>query len=169
MNPAELNLNPLSQIDPIVIVATVLIITITYFLLRRLFIAPYLQVMEQRDELFEIADGQIADSAETDRQADFEAERVLAEAAQAAEQIRVEAKEKADTYRRGRLATATERASATLEKGRAEISAQRDAAMAKLRAEAVECVGLACTQLLGATDREAAEAAVDRLMARRIR
>jgi len=169
MNPAELNLNPLSQIDPIVIVAIIVIMTVTYFLLRRFFVAPYLLVMEQRDELFDTADGQIADSAETDRQSDFDAERTLADAAQAAEQIRVEAKEKAEAYRRDCLSTARESASATLESGRAEIAAQRGSAMTQLRAEAVECVGLACTQLLGVADREAAEAAVDRLMARRIR
>jgi F0F1-type ATP synthase membrane subunit b/b' len=169
VNPAELNLNPLSQIDPVVIVAVILIFTVTYFLLRRVFVAPYVAVMDERDDLFDVADARFADAEATDRKADFDAERTLAEAAAAAEQIRAEARERADSYRRGRLTAATQSASSTLETGRAEISAQREESMARLRDEAIDCVGVACDQLLGTSDREATEAAVDRLMSRRIR
>ena len=56
MNAAELNLNPLTQIDPIVIMAIIVVFVATYFALRHFFVYPYLAVMEERERLFEVAD-----------------------------------------------------------------------------------------------------------------
>ena len=85
MNPAELNLNPLSQIDPVVIVAVALIVIVTYLLLRRLYVLPYLEVMESREELFSSARRLSAEAAEVTRESELRAEAVLCEAATTAE------------------------------------------------------------------------------------
>ena len=85
-----------------------------------------------------------------------------------AEQVRFEARERADEYRRERIDTATREAAARLEAGRAEIAAARAAQTERLREQVVDCVGLACERLLGEPDPDAIDAAVDRLMARRV-
>jgi F0F1-type ATP synthase membrane subunit b/b' len=65
------------------------------------------------------------------------------------------------------MSTMTQAASERLEKGRTEIAQEREAEIDRLRAEASECVGLACGRLLGEIDQAAVEGAVDQLMARR--
>lgn len=166
MNAAELNLNPLTQIDPIVIVAIIVIFVATYFALRRVFIQPYLEVMEERERLFEHADEMLEHAEVVERQAAENAEASIAEAAAAAEELRMRSKESAEQYRRQRVGAATQEASALLEAGRAEIASARAEQLAKLRTQVVDCVGLACDQLLSLHDPETVEAAVDRLMSR---
>ena len=95
MNAAQLNLNPLTQIDPIVIVATIVIFVATYFALRRVFIAPYLAVMEQRERLFESADEMLDHADEAERQAAENAEAAVAAAAAATEELRKNSEESA--------------------------------------------------------------------------
>lgn len=169
MNAAQLNLNPLTQIDPIVIVATILIFVATYFALRRVFITPYLAVMEQRERLFESGGDMLDHADQAERQAAENAEATVAAAAAAAEELRKAAQDGAAQYRRERIGAATAEASKLLESGRAQIASARAGQGEKLRAQAHECVGLACDRLLGAHDDEAIEAAVDRLMARETR
>ena len=169
MNAAQLNLNPLTQIDPIVIVATIVIFVATYFALRRVFIAPYLAVMEQRERLFESADEMLDHADEAERQAAENAEAAVAAAAAAAEELRKDSEESAAQYRRERVNAATLEASKLLETGRAQIASTRAGQSETLRTQAHECVGLACDRLLGEHDDDAIEAAVDRLMARETR
>jgi len=168
MNPAELNLNPITQLDPFVIIATAIIVIATFVALRRVFVAPYMRVMDERETVFETADRTHSEAEKVLRSADLEAEASLTSAAQAAEQLRVEARERSDAYRRTRIEEAGRSASEQLETGRAEIAATRAAELELLRTQAVECVGLACEQLLGDADAELVEASVDRLMTRRI-
>jgi len=167
MNPAELNLNPISQIDPLVIVAVMLIMLGTYFVLRRVFVMPYLRVMDERQQLFAVADSQHLQAEDVVRQADYESERALAEAAQAAEQLRAEARERSEAYHRERVEQATATASERLERGRADIATEKSIEVEALRSQAIDCVDLACGQLLGGATDEVVQASVDRLLARR--
>ena len=166
MNAAQLNLNPLTQIDPIVIVAIIVIFVATYFALRRVFVLPYLAVMEERERLFENADEMFERADAVESQAAENAEATIARAGVAAEELRVRSQDSAEQYRRERIDSATQEASTLLESGRAQIAAARAEQGAKLRAEAMDCVGLACDRLLGKHDPETVEAAIDRLMAR---
>ena len=166
MNPAELNLNPIDQIHPLVIVAAMLIIVATYFALRRVYVLPYLRVLEQREQLFETSDVEYVDAAQRVAEAKIDSERAVAEAAAEVEAMRAEAKARADEYRRTRVAEATSAASALLERGRAEIATARAAELERLRAEASECVHSACGQLMGGADKELVTATIERLMTR---
>jgi F0F1-type ATP synthase membrane subunit b/b' len=166
LNAAQLNLNPLTQIDPIVIVAVIVIFVATYFALRRVFIMPYVLVMEKRERLFENADEMLDRAEALERESLANSEATVAAAATAAEELRVTSQTGAEEYRRQRVDAATQEASVLLESGRAEIAAARSEQSAKLRAQVQECVGLACDRLLGAHDTETVEAAVDRLMTR---
>jgi len=168
MNPAELNLNPISQLNIIVLVAAMVIFAVTFLVLRRAFVLPYLQVMEERERFFELADQQDAEGVALLRSADLEAEQALIAAAKQAEQIRAEARERTEAYRRETLETAGAEAAVLLEKGRTRIEADLAEETALLRTQAIACVELACGQLLGSSLNGDVEAAVDRLMARHV-
>ncbi len=168
MNPAQLNLNPISQLDPVVIVAVIVLMFVTYFALRRVFVMPYLRVMDERSQLFELADERHRQAGDAVREADYESERALTEAAAAAEQLRADARERAETYRRERVEEATATASERLERGRADIATEKAIEVEALRSQAIDCVDLACGQLIGGASDEVVQAAVDRLLSRRI-
>jgi F0F1-type ATP synthase membrane subunit b/b' len=162
-----ISLNPLDYRDVIVVAATVLIFSATFVALRKVFVLPYLEVMEARSRLFETADEQLQEKADVLSSAEDDAQRQVTEAREQADAIMKQASETAETYRRERLSSTTQTASERLEKGRAEIARTRDSEIERLRGEASECVGLACVRLLGEIDPTAVENAVDQLMARR--
>lgn len=164
----EISLNPLDQIDPIVILATVLIFTLTFVTLRKVFVLPYVRVMERRQEMFEATDQLLTQSGEAYRNGEDEAAQQVVEARQAAEALTKEVGESIQQYRRDVVGAATAAASARLDEGRREIERERADALARLRDEALECVGLACERLLGETDTEAVASAVDGQIARRV-
>lgn len=164
----EISLNPLDQLDPVVIVATVLIFLATFAVLRRVFVLPYLAVMEKRESLFEQADARADEVNALTKESESSAERSVADAKESSEELLSKANEDVESYRRERIESATTAASARLEEGRAKIEGLREEALAKLKQEAFECVGLACERLLGEVDKEAVEGAVERLMSGRV-
>jgi len=169
MNPAELNLNPLSQIDPVVMIAVVLVIIVTYVVLRRVFVLPYMHAMEAREGLFETARSQFREVDRLTVESQAACEAAIAQATAQAEDLRSEAQERAAAYRSERVAEASRQASEMLETGRAKIEAERTEEMSGVRSQAVECVSVACTQLVGSVTTETVENAVDRLLERKSR
>lgn len=164
--PSEMNLNPLGQISPTVIVAVILIVTAMYFVLRRVYVFPYLRVIEEREQIFEVADARCAEATQCVAAANADSEQAVAEAVAEAEAMRAEAREHADEYHRTRVTETTNSAAMRLEEGRAQIAASRDAELRRLRTEASDCVRVACGQLVGSVDDELVTATVERLMAR---
>jgi len=165
MSPDELN--PLTQIRPVVIVAVALIVIATYWLLRRVFVLPYMRVMETREDLFETARSQFREVDRLTVESQAECEAMIAQATTEAEDLRAEAHERAAAYRSERVAEASRQASEMLETGRAKIEAERADEMSGVRLQAVECVSVACTQLVGSVTTETVENAVDRLLERK--
>jgi len=167
VNAAQLNLNPLTQIEPVVIVAIALIFLATFWALRRVFVTPYLAVMEERERLFEDAD-------DARDQADALAENAAAEAAsiaQAADErirdLREASQARQDAYAKQRLAEAGAQAATLLESGRASIASTRESQAEHVQSQAEECVAQACERLLGSTDSAVVSAAVERAVQRR--
>lgn len=168
MNPAELNLNPIDQIHPVVVVAVMLIVVATYFALRKAYVFPYLHVLEEREQIFEKADAENAEATQCVSEASAACELMVAEAVAEAEAMRAEAHGRAEQYRRAQVTKATNAAAARLEEGRAQIAQARSAEVERLRSEAAECVQVACGQLVGEVDDDLVSATVDRLMARQV-
>jgi F0F1-type ATP synthase membrane subunit b/b' len=77
-----MELNPLKQLNPAVVTATIATFTVTYVVLRKVFYLPTIEVMERRNARRLEADDKYA-----------EAQRLLAEAEQEATRIREEANE----------------------------------------------------------------------------
>lgn len=163
-----MNLNPIDQLDPVVILVTAVVFVLTLFALRKVFVLPYLAVMDARERLFDDTDERAAETERALASARIESEQSVATATAEAAQLLTDARDRADAYRRERLDTATRAASQRLERGRAEIAEARANELAQVRQQAVDCVGIACTHLLGESDTKAVETAVDRLMARRM-
>jgi len=168
MSPAALNLNPLTQFDPILIIVIMVIFVATFFALSRLFIYPYLAVLEERERLFDEADQAYRQAEDTESAANREAQQLLDACAQQCEELRSASRDRREAYQREKLGQATAEASAILEKGRADIAAARASESDTLHKQVAECVGIACTRLLGEADPEAVQTAVDRAMARRM-
>lgn len=164
----SIDLNPINQLDLVVILATMAIFTTTFFAFRKVFVLPYLEVMEARDRLLDETDARRQDARRVLGEAEKEAADALAEALAATEELRKDSSDELDAYRRRRIEEATKSASERLEQGRVRIASARERELAALKAEAAECVGLACERLLGERDPEAVDAAVEELMARRV-
>jgi F0F1-type ATP synthase membrane subunit b/b' len=163
-----MELNPLNQIDPIVILSVMTVFAITYVLLRRTFILPYLEVMEARAARLDHADEMTREAQGLLEEAEGQAGPMLTQAREKADRILREARDAADSERRGIAEETTAEVARWLESGRAQLSEERRHELDLLRTEAVTCVSAACTRLVGHTDGDRAEAAVERVLARRL-
>jgi len=162
------SMNPLDQIQFPVILAMMGIVAVTYFLLRRVFFSPYVAVIEEREARLEAAESTIAEADRIFAEAEPEAQRLVAEAREKADELLRRTREEDDAYRRQAVEAAMQESSQTLERGRAEVESAREAEVASLREQAIECVTLACDKLLGSCDPNAVAAACDKLLARRM-
>lgn len=161
-----MDLNPLNQIDPVIIGAVIAIVALTYQVLKRVYFMPYIRVMEAREQRLEMAEEQDAQADAILTQAEEQAATVVESARERADRIVREARERAERDRRFAVEKAGEEVGRRLEEGRARIAQARDNELAHLRTEALECVGIACEKLIGDTDVAAVETAVDKLLAR---
>lgn len=162
------SLNPLDQIQLSVILAVMGIVAVTYFLLRRVFFAPYVAVMEEREVRLEAAESIIAEAERVVVEAESEAQRLVAEAREKADELLRNSRDEVETYRKQVIGAALQESAEMLESGRAEIASGRETEVVSLRGQAIECVTLACDKLLGSSESDAVEAAIDKLLARRV-
>jgi F-type H+-transporting ATPase subunit b len=163
-----MELNPLKQIDPLVIVTVMIAFSITAVLLRKWFFLPYIGVMEERDMRLEEAQAALDEAERIVLEAEPTAAADVERAREEADLLMRQSREQNDLYRRETVDAAMAEVSTLLEKGRKRISQARESELASLRAQAVECVNLACVKLMGSADEESTATAVDKLLARRV-
>ncbi|HEY5549002.1 MAG TPA: ATP synthase F0 subunit B [Coriobacteriia bacterium] len=162
------SLNPIDQIQIPVILAVIVIVAATYFLLRRVFFAPYVAVMEEREVRLEKGESTISEAERILAEAEPEAQGIVAAAREKADELLRRTRDEVETYRKQEIEAALQESARTLESGRAEIVSAREAEVASLREQAIECVTLACDKLIGSAEPASVEAAVDKLLARRV-
>jgi F0F1-type ATP synthase membrane subunit b/b' len=163
-----MNLNPLTQIDLYIIGATIVVFIGTYFALRSIFTDRIVSVMEQRRERCEAADAACEEARMTVVRAEEEANAIAAQTAEEAESLVQLAREKALAEKSRTLTHARERSERILRDGRSEIEEEKEREIARVRTEAIECVGLACEKVAGDVDPETVSTTVDRVVARTI-
>lgn len=163
-----MELNPLNMIEPVVIAGVVAIFILTHFVLRRVFFLPVIEVMERRRERLDTASTMRDQAAEVQRSAARDVDTLRERARSRAESVGQTVRERAQAARRERLDAARAESAKIVEDGRGAIATEREAELAKLRAETSSCVGVACERLLGRTDTHTIDAIVDRLVSRRI-
>jgi F0F1-type ATP synthase membrane subunit b/b' len=159
-----MNLNPLTQLNAITIVSIIVIFTMTYFALKRLYVDKYVDFMEAR--ALEVSEG---------RAAGLEAEAIIVKAKAEAEEIlrcaRTEADDiaaqtRADSYdlREQRRFTAMDEAEKIVAKGRGSLTDMKNKERALLESELVTTVWRIVSKLDGAIDRCIVEDVVRRNM-----
>jgi F-type H+-transporting ATPase subunit b len=161
-----MELNPIKQLNPAVIGATIATFTVTYVVMRKTVFLPLIEVMERRHARTLEAEEKYADAERMVAAAEEECTRVRESANEEVRAIVERSKARVDEVREARLAAARTDAERTLEKGRAAIRDEAESERARLRSEAVECVSLSCDKLFGHADRSVVESNVDRVMAK---
>ena len=158
-------LDPLKQLDLLVIGGVAATFFVTYLLLRRVFFGPLIAVMEGR-----------ALRIETARTRKAEAERVLEDARRRAESILQAARDeggrmvdaareasvKASDARRAETGTEVD---AIRARGRDEVLALRRSTEARLATELCVCVGQTLTRMIGRMDERTVRFLVTRVLA----
>jgi len=162
----NINLNPISQLDLVTMAVVAVIFMATYFGLRRFFVIPLLAVMRERRGMVEVARADQDEAARLLETANTDAESMIAEARGKADALLAEAREESLEAKREQIAQATRHASERLEAGRADIAEVRERSMSMMRKQAIECVGIACGQLMVESEDRAIGEAVDKLMSR---
>ncbi|MBE0476307.1 MAG: ATP synthase F0 subunit B, partial [Coriobacteriia bacterium] len=160
-----MDLNPLNQINPPVIVSVMAIFSATYAVARKVYFLPYIRVMEAREARFEAARAQHSEADRMWGEAEASAAEIVAEAQTEADSVVRAGKEQAERERKTILEDSMAEVSEMLERGRAEIAKARESELATLRQQASDCVGLACEKLVGGVDPVTVETAVDKLIA----
>ncbi|MFZ3063237.1 MAG: ATP synthase F0 subunit B [Actinomycetota bacterium] len=160
-------LNPLAQINLITIVALMAIFVATYFILRKIFFLPIIEVMEKRTKKIGAARARYVEAWAVKSNAQREAERILAEAGEEAEHITEEAKEEITRVREAKVAQANAEADGILAKGREEIVRLKESEQAKLREDLFSCVNQTLTKLVGKVDERTVHSMVNKVLAAR--
>jgi F0F1-type ATP synthase membrane subunit b/b' len=163
-----MDLNPINQLSLFVIVGVGVIFTATYFVLRRTFFLPVIEVMEQRFDRIEASRTVRYEAADVSRHAETEAADIAEAARTKSDAILAGARASVEKERQERLEAARAQVARALDDGRREIVAARDAELATLREETAVCVTIACDKLLHGTDPHVIESVVDRLVAKRL-
>lgn len=161
-----MDLNPLAQIDLVTVVITILVFVATYLAMRKVFFDRTVAVMETRQQRCDEAARQCEEARTHIVAAEQKAAQAVADARTQADEIVAKAREQAEAEKVARIAQARQETETRLQEGRAEILSARDREIAALRAEAIECVGLACEKLAGTADADIVTGVVDRLVAK---
>jgi F0F1-type ATP synthase membrane subunit b/b' len=163
-----MELNPLKQLNPAVVAATIATFTITYVVMRKVFYLPTIEVMERRNARRLEADEKYAEAQSVLSEAEGEATRIREEADAQVRDAVEQSRSRLDGDRETGLAAARAAAEALLEEGRATIHEEAELERASLRTEVVECVSLSCEKLFGRVDRAVVESNVDRVIAKTV-
>jgi F0F1-type ATP synthase membrane subunit b/b' len=163
-----MELNPLKQLNPAVVAATIATFTVTYVVMRKVFYLPTIEVMERRNVRRLEADEKYAEAQSALAEAEGEATRIREEADAQVREAVEQSRSKVESERESRLAAARAAAEILLEQGRAAMSEEAELERASLRSEVVECVSLSCEKLFGRVDRAVVESNVDRVIAKTV-
>lgn len=161
-----MELNPLKQLNPAVVAATIATFTVTYVVMRKVFFLPTIAVMERRNARRLEAEDKYAEGQQLLAEAEQTATRIREEANEQVREAVEQSRAKADDVREARLAAARARAEILLDEGRTTVRDEAESERARLRTEAVECVSLSCEKLFGTVDRVVVESNVDRVIAK---
>jgi F0F1-type ATP synthase membrane subunit b/b' len=164
-----MELNPINQLNPVTIGATIVTFTATYVVMRKVFFLPLIEVMERRNAHRVEAEGRYSEAEGILSRAEEESRAILARSDEKVRELVEQTRAKAEEGHEATLAAARAMAENALERGRAAIAEEAGAERARLRADAVECVSLSCEKLFGRVDRSAVEANVDRVIAKTVR
>lgn len=158
-------LNPLAQINIVTIGALIAIFLVTFFLLRRIFFLPVIDVMEKRAARIETARTKKAEAENLLSRAQLKAEEISAEARAEAERIADAAKGEMIKVREAKTAQANAEADAIQAKGRDEVLVLKRSEEAKLKEDLCVCVNRTLSKMIGPVDEKTVRFMVNKVLA----
>ncbi len=161
-----MQLDPIGQLNIPVIGITIAICALTYVVLRRWLFTPYIAVLEERQTRIDAGRERLAEADAITQQGMWDVASIESEARAKATEIEHDAVEEAEAYRKRTMDQAIRDVDKLLAKGRTEIAKDREKETARVRSEAVTCVGIACSRLFGEMDPLIVESSVDRAIDR---
>ncbi len=162
-----MNLNPLEHLNVITLAAIAAIFLTTFFVLRKLFFIPLIDVMEKRAEKIERALARYGEADALIEKAREEVGHIAAEAAGTAERIAEEAKGEITRVRDAKLSQAGAKADAVLARGREEIAHLKEMEQAKLREQLLACSRQTLLKIIREVDEDALRLVVNRILTAR--
>ena len=163
-----MDLNPLNQLNIFIIAATVLVFVGTYLALRRIFADKVVRVMEERRIRCEVAEQLCQEAQASIAEAEQGATELAEKTADEAEGIVQVAREEAMVAKGKAISEARRQSEEELRACRQRIEQEKQAEIARVRTEAIECVNLACEKIVGQVEGDVVTATVDRALARTI-
>lgn len=162
-----MGLNPLEQLNPVTMAAMALIFLATFFILRKVFFTPLIEVMGKRADKIERGRARFQEADALIKKAQEEAARIAAEAAEAAERIHAEVKEELARIRDSKRAQANAEAEIILARGREEIARLKEAEQARLKEHLLTCSKQTLVKMIPQVDEEKLRFVVKRVLAAR--
>jgi len=162
-----MNLNPLEQLNLITMAAMAAIFLVTFFVLRRVFFTPLIDVMEKRAGKLERARARYQEADALIEKARDVAVRIAAEAAEKAERLSKEVKGELTRIRESKRAEANAEAEKILASGRAEVSRLKTTEQARLKEHLLMCSKQTLAKMVSQVDEETLRLVINRVLTAR--
>jgi F0F1-type ATP synthase membrane subunit b/b' len=162
-----MGLNPLEQLNLVTMAAMAAIFLVTFFVLRKVLFNPLIDVMEKRADKFERARAQYQQADALIKQAQEEAARIAAEAAETAERFSADVKRELAGTRESKRALANAEAENILLSGRAEAARIKGTEQSRLKDHLLACSKQTLVKMIPTVDEEALRLVVNRVLTAR--
>ena len=162
-----MGLNPLEQLNLVTMAAMAAIFLVTFFVLRKVLFNPLIDVMEKRADKFERARARYQQADALIKQAQEEAARIAAEAAETAERFSADVKRELAGTRESKRALANAEAENILLSGRAEAARIKGTEQSRLKDHLLACSKQTLVKMIPTVDEEALRLVVNRVLTAR--
>lgn len=162
-----MNLNPLEQLNLVTMAAMAAIFLVTFFILKKVFFTPLIDIMEKRAVKLESSRARYQESDVLIEQAREEAARIAAEAAETAERFSEVVRRELAGVRESKHALANAEAEKILASGREEVARLKGTEQARLKEHLLACSKQTLVKMIPTVDEEALRLVVNRVLTAR--
>jgi len=162
-----MGLNPLEQLNLVTMAAMAAIFLVTFFILRKVFFIPLIDVMEKRADRLERARVRYQQADALIKQAQEEAARIAAEAAETAERFSADVKRELAGIREAKRALANAEAEKILASGRAKAARIKGTEQSRLKEHLFACSRQTLVKMIPTVDEEALRLVANRVLTAR--
>lgn len=162
-----MNLNPLEQLNLITMAAIAAIFLATFFILKKVFFTPLIDIMEKRAGKLESSRARYQEADVLIEQAREEAARIAAEAGETAERFSADVRRELAGIGESKRALANAEAEKILASGREEVVRLKGTEQARLKEHLLTCSRQTLVKMIPTVDEEALRLVVNRVLAAR--
>jgi F-type H+-transporting ATPase subunit b len=162
-----MNLNPLEQLNLVTMAAMAVIFLVTFFILKKVFFTPLIDVMEKRAGKLEKSRVRYQEADVLAAHAQEEAARIAAQAAETAAHLSEEVKGELAGIRESKRALANTEAEKILASGQEEVARLKGTEQARLKEHLLACSKQTLVKMIPTVDEEALRLVVNRVLTAR--